>query len=49
MESTKNLGKRLLGGIQKSIQLMIERSKKLNEDIVVSRDGKVVLLKASEL
>lgn len=36
-------------GVQKAIDKMIERSKLLDESIVISRDGKVVTIKARDL
>ena len=45
----EELREKLTYGINLAIQKMIERSKKLDEKIVISRDGKVLVINASEL
>ncbi len=43
------LREKLTYGINLAIQKMIDRSKKLDEKIVISRDGKVLVINASEV
>lgn len=45
----EELRNKLTFGINLAIQRMIERSKLLDEEIVIAQDGKVVRLKAREL
>ena len=43
------LREKLTFGINLAIQRMIERSKKLDENIVISKDNKVLIIRAIEL
>lgn len=45
----EELRKKLTFGINLAIQRMIERSKKLDENIVISKNNKVLIIRALEL
>ena len=44
-----SLGKKITEGIQKATQKMIEKAALLDEEVVISRNGKVQRVKAKEL
>jgi hypothetical protein len=46
---TDELTEKLTNGIRSAVKSMIEKSKKLDEEIVIARNGKVVKIKAKEL
>ena len=45
----QELTEKIKNGVEKAIQKMIERSKKLDEKIAISRDGKVLVINARDL
>jgi hypothetical protein len=49
MGKNNALSENILAGVKKAVDNMIEKSKKLDEEIVIARNGKVVKIKAKEL
>ena len=58
MESVENLvkertisfeGQRLVEGMRRAVQKVIEQARQKNEELVISRDGKIVHVKARDL
>ncbi len=43
------LTEKLTAGIRSAVKSMIEKSKKLDEEIVIARDGKVLKIKAKDI
>jgi hypothetical protein len=43
------LGEKITEGIKKAVKNMIEKSKKLDEKIAISKDGKVLVINAKEI
>lgn len=58
MESGENLvkestisseGQRLIEGMRRAVQKVVEQAKQKNEELVISRDGKIIHVKARDL
>lgn len=43
------LGDKITEGIKKAVKNMIEKSKKLDEKIAISKDGKVLVINAKDI
>ncbi len=46
---TKILKKKILKGVNKAVKKLIEQKKKSDGDLAISKEGKIIIIKANEM